>query len=132
VKKIDEAVDNRLREIKRLKAIATNASKPLSPVPPARGQRDKIADITTKIVDFQEDINRQIDYLVNLKSDIASEICQLSDEWAIKILSMRYIEGKEWREIESELNVSRAYMFNIHKRGLCEYGNVLKKIQENR
>lgn len=126
VSKVDKLIDNKLREIDRLKEIATSVSKPLLPNIPRTGNSDKIGTIITKTVDYQEDVTAQIDYYIDLKKDIVAEIEAIESEEAMQLLYYRYIDGKTWKEIEVDMSISRAWMFKLHAIALMEYGSRLK------
>lgn len=125
VGKIDRLINNKLREIDRLKEIATSVSNPLSPNLAKSGNNDKIATIITKIIDYQEDVAAQIDYYIDLKKQIVAEIESIESVEAMQLLYLKYIDGKTWKEIEIDMQISRAWMFRLHGIALIKYGSRL-------
>ena len=125
VGKIDRLINNKLREIDRLKEIATSVSNPLSPNLAKSGNNDKIATIITKIIDYQEDVAAQIDYYIDLKKQIVAEIESIESVEAMQLLYLKYIDGKTWKEIEIDMQISRAWMFRLHGIALIKYGSSL-------
>lgn len=125
VGKIDRLINNKLREIDRLKEIATSVSNPLSPNIARSGNNDKIATIITKIIDYQEDVAAQIDYYIDLKKQIVAEIESIESVEAMQLLYLKYIDGKTWKEIEIDMQISRAWMFRLHGIALIKYGSRL-------
>ena len=123
--KIDRLINNKLREIDRLKEIATSISNPLSPNLTRSGNDDKIGTIITKIIDYQEDVAAQIDYYIDLKKQIVAEIELIESVEAMQLLYLKYIDGKTWKEIEIDMQISRAWMFRLHGIALIEYGSRL-------
>lgn len=123
VGKIDRLINNKLREIDRLKEIATSVSNPLSPNLAKSGNNDKIATIITKIIDYQEDVAAQIDYYIDLKKQIVAEIESIESVEAMQLLYLKYIDGKTWKEIEIDMQISRAWMFRLHGIALIKYGS---------
>lgn len=125
VGKIDRLINNNLREIDRLKEIATSVSNPLSPNLARSGNDDKIGTIITKIIDYQEDVAAQIDYYIDLKKQIVAEIESIESVEAMQLLYLKYIDGKTWKEIEIDMQISRAWMFRLHGIALIKYGSRL-------
>ena len=125
VGKIDRLINNKLREIDKLKEIATSVSNPLSPNLSRSGNDDKIATIITKIIDYQEDVAAQIDYCIDLKKQIVAEIESIESVEAMQLLYLKYIDGKMWKEIEIDMQISRAWMFRLHGIALIKYGSRL-------
>ena len=125
VGKIDRLINNKLREIDRLKEIATSVSNPLSPNLARSGNDDKIGTIITKIIDYQEDVAAQIDYYIDFKKQIVAEIESIESVEAMQLLYLKYIDGKTWKEIEIDMQISRAWMFRLHGIALIKYGSRL-------
>ena len=125
VGKIDRLINNKLKEIDRLKEIATSVSNPLSPNLAKSGNDDKIGTIITKIIDYQEDVAAQIDYYIDLKKQIEAEIESIESVEAMQLLYLKYIDGKTWKEIEIDMQISRAWMFRLHGIALIKYGSRL-------
>lgn len=125
VGKIDRLINNKLKEIDRLKEIATSVSNPLSPNLARSGNDDKIGAIITKIIDYQEDVAAQIDYYIDLKKQIVAEIESIESVEAMQLLYLKYIDGKTWKEIEIDMQISRAWMFRLHGIALIKYGSRL-------
>ena len=125
VGKIDRLINNKLREIDRLKEIATSVSNPLSPNLARSGNDDKIGTIITKIIDYQEDVAAQIDYYIDFRKQIVAEIESIESVEAMQLLYLKYIDGKTWKEIEIDMQISRAWMFRLHGIALIKYGSRL-------
>lgn len=125
VGKIDRLIDNKLREIDRLKEIATSVSNPLSPNLGVSGNSDKIGAIITKIVDCKENVAAQINHYIDFKKQIVAEIESIESVEAMQLLYLKYIDGKTWKEIEIDMQISRAWMFRLHGIALIKYGSRL-------
>ncbi len=69
---------SKLEQVESLNALATKATSTLSDMPksPNRGS-SKLEDTIVKIIDLQEEINRDIDKLVDLKKEIVRTIKRL-------------------------------------------------------
>ena len=77
--------------------------------------RDKIGELTAKIVDLETEINDEIDALVDLEREIRGCISKLTNENQRVVLEMKYINGRTLDSIAKQLNYSLANIKTIHK-----------------
>ena len=90
--------------------------------------RAESADGTvTKIAVMQEEINRDIDELVDLKAEITRRIRQLSKPEYQTVLELRYLCFMTWEEIGDRMRYSMPYLFKLHTRALEELGKDLEE-----
>ena len=68
------------------------------------GPKDSMTAIVDKIVDFEADINRNIDKLVDLKRKITDLIRKIPDQNQQALLIGRYVSRKEWIVLADEIN----------------------------
>ena len=87
------------------------------PKNPNRGT-SKLEDTIVKIIDLQEEINRDVDKLVDLKKKIANSIFALKDKEEQTVLEKRYLCFESWEKIAVDMNYSIQYCFNIHRNAL--------------
>lgn len=78
----------------------------------------RLEDTVVKIVDLQEEINRDIDSLVDLKRDIVRTIKSVQNPEYQIILELRYLCFKTWEEIAVQMNCSIDNVFKIRKNAL--------------
>ncbi len=86
-----------------LYALMTTGTAKLSRVPGGSRNNRSLEDTMAKYVMLEEEIDRQIDALVDLKEEIRSVIEQLPDETEKLVLEMHYLENKEFADIGKEL-----------------------------
>ena len=67
-----------------------------------------------KIVDMQNEINREIDNLVDLKREVRGKINQLDDNRYVLILTEYYINGKTWEKVAEDNNFSDRHVRRLH------------------
>ena len=89
---LDKRINSKLEQVESLNALATKATTTLSDMPksPNRGS-SKLEDTIVKIVDLQEEINRDIDKLVDLKAEMVGTIKQIQNKELQVILEKRYL-----------------------------------------
>jgi len=112
---LDMSIDSKLELLSKLNSLATKATATLSDMPhsPNRGS-SSLEDTICKIIDLQDEINRDVDALVDLKRDIINLINNLvNDEYKV-ILEKRYLSFMTWEEIMVTMNYGRSQTFKIH------------------
>lgn len=115
---LDKEIDRKLEEKERLIALACRVAPELSLEPKGGGSIYKSSDIVAKIVDLEAEINADIDELINLKKDIENKINQLDSPRERLLLKYRYIDGKQWSEIVSDMGYAWAQVHRIHRRAI--------------
>lgn len=71
-----------------------------------------------EIVDYEEEINRDIRELCKLQIAIGKAIDAVEDVNCSLVLSKRYILMKDWEQIAEEMNYSKKHIHRLHKKGL--------------
>ena len=116
---LDKRINSKLEQVESLNALATKATSTLSDMPksPNRGS-SKLEDTIVKIVDLQEEINRDIDKLVDLKAEMVGTIKQIQNKELQVILEKRYLCFESWEKIAVEMNYSIQHIFRLHSKAL--------------
>lgn len=82
---------------------------------------NRYEELFAKISEKEDEINKKVDDLVDLKIRICEQINELSDDVHISILYERYIEMKSWNTIADDLGYNPRYLFHIHGAALNEF-----------
>lgn len=116
---LDKRINSKLEQVESLNTLATKATSTLSDMPksPSRGT-SRLEETIVKIIDLQEEINRDIDKLVDLKREIANSIFALKDKEEQTVLEKRYLCFESWEKIAVDMDYSIQYCFNIHRNAL--------------
>ena len=90
--RLDQRINSKLEQVMSLRDLATKATSTLSDVAPS-GTRNvhRMEDIIVKIVDLENEINRDIDNLVDLKREMVSVIKAVTDPELQTLLELRYL-----------------------------------------
>lgn len=119
---IDQRIDTKLEQVMSLREAATKATATLSDMPrPDSPNVRSMEDTIVKIVDLEDEINRDIDRLVDLKAEARRLIGQVKEPDQQLVLELRYLCYKPWSEIMVELGCSEPTVYRLH-------GEALKKI----
>ena len=89
------------------------------------GPKDSMTAIVDKIVDFEADINRNIDKLVDLKRKITDLIRKIPDQNQQALLIGRYVSRKEWIVLAAEMNYCIQNLYKIHGKALLDRKSVV-------
>lgn len=117
--RLDKRIDSKIEQLKSLNLLATKCTSTLSDMPKSQSiSNSRLEDTVVKIVDLQEEINRDIDSLVDLKRDIVRTIKSVQNPEYQIILELRYLCFKTWEEITVQMNCSIDNVFKIRKNAL--------------
>ena len=119
--RLDQRINSKLEQVMSLRDLATKATSTLSDVAPS-GTRNvhRMEDIIVKIVDLENEINRDIDNLVDLKREMVSVIKAVTDPELQTLLELRYLCFKSWEQIAVEMEYSIQHIFRLHDKSLRE------------
>lgn len=116
---LDMRINNKIQQVESLNELATSATSALSGMPHSPNKAtSKMADAVCKIVDLQEEINRDIDTLVDLKREISTTIKGVPDTELQTILEKRYLCFQTWEKIAVDMGYSIDNVFKMHKKAL--------------
>lgn len=113
IKKNIEKLEERLADLRAV-AVKTPDIIKIQGVPHAG---DKTADIVSKIVDLEREIEQQLEKYYECIRRIEKAIEKLPAREAL-LIRLRYIENKNWYEIAYEMNYSWRQVHNIHAEAL--------------
>lgn len=124
----DSRINTKLEELHHLKEMVLRITPTLKDdvVSGGGGSQDKLADAVTKIVDLEEEVNRDIDRYVSAKQEISNTLEKISDPDQLQVLHKRYVQYKTWEQIACEMNMSYRNVCYIHGKGLQSVNQILK------
>ena len=123
----DSHINTKLEDLHQLKEMVTKITPTLKDdVVSGGGNQDKLGDAIAKIVDLEEEVNRDIDSYVNAKQEISNTFEKISDPDQLQVLHKRYVQYKTWEQIACEMNMSYRNVCYIHGKGLQSVNQILK------
>lgn len=125
----DAQIKNKCDEIANLRSMAMSVTATLRPDggSPSGGVSDKVGNSVAKIVDMQQEINRDIDRFIDYKKEVLSLIDKIKSPDEIRLLHLRYFQYKPWEEIAVIMNYTYRNVCYIHSRALQSVGKLLEK-----
>lgn len=125
IKWYDVLIDSKLEEMERLNDLVRRITPSMSGAA-GGGNGDKLGDTVAKIVDLQDEINRNIDDFVNLKSEAATMMEQIKQPEYYHVLHKRYVLFQTFERISNDMGYSYRTVLNLHGRALQAFEKVLK------
>ena len=104
---LDQRIDAKIAQVASLNELATKCTATLTGMPrnPNHGG-STMADAVCKIIDLQEEINRDIDRLVDLKREIVEVIKSVDNTEYQILLEKRYLCFHTWEQIAVDMHYS--------------------------
>lgn len=118
---LDQSINSKIQQLGQLNDLATKATSVLTGMPrnPSSGT-SQMADTVVKIIDLQNEINRDIDTLVDLKADIMRLIRSVSCREYQTILEKRYLCFFSWEKIAAAMDYDIRWLYRLHGKALEE------------
>lgn len=118
--RIDQRINSKLEQIVSLRELATKATSTLSDTPPS-GTRNvhSMEGIIVKMIDLEDEINRDIDTLVDLKREIMDIVKKINNPEHQTLLELRYLCFKTWEQIAVDMGYSIQNAYKIHDRAIA-------------
>ena len=117
--RLDQRINCKIDQLADLNDLAKKATSTLTGMPHNPNKDvSSLENTIVKIVDLQEEINRDIDRLVDLKREIRDAIEKVEDIDYRFLLEKRYLCWASWPEIAMEMNVSCRLLFQLHTEAL--------------
>jgi len=121
---LDMRIKSKLQQIDSLNELATNCSSVLTGMPRNPSPSTScMADAICKIIDLQNEINRDIDTLVDLKKEIMGVIKAVVNPEHQTLLEKRYLCFLSWEKIAVDMGYDLRYTHKLHIRALEECKN---------
>ena len=118
--RLDQKINSDIEEVARLREMAGSISSPVlgEKVQASRSGDAPFVRVVEKILALEEKINREINTLVDLKSQMRDVIAAVSDTDERMVLRYRYIHNLTWEQIGDELNADRTTVYRWHNLAL--------------
>lgn len=119
--RLDQRINSKIEQVASLNELATKCTSTLTGMPrnPNRAN-STMADAVGKIIDLQNEINRDIDRLVDLKREIVTVIKAIQNPEYQTLLEKRYLCFLTWEKIAVDMGYDLRWLYRIHKRALDE------------
>lgn len=84
-----------------------------------------LEDSVIRLMEAEEEINREVDQFVDTKMDISKTIAMVRNENYRLILEKRYLCFMTWEQISLDMNYTNRWLRKMHDRALDVVGRIL-------
>lgn len=126
---LDMQINSKQEQADTLRARARSVSSPIIGTDTHSGNgrhSDPIGEITQKIVDLEQEINRDIDQLVDIQTEIRTVISRISDDVLRTLLEKKYLNCKSLELIAVEMSYSYRQICRLHGKALNAVKDVIE------
>lgn len=117
-RRLNQRIDRLLEEQSRWRERALKITPTLSQAPGGGGSGSPIERPMDKVLEIDEEINREIDELQIVRQEIRATLNQLEDENLKLLMEYRYIDGMTWEQIAVKMHYSYMQICRLHGRAL--------------
>ena len=116
---LDARINSKIEQVSRLHELATKATSTLSDMPGSATRNiHRMEDTIIKIIDLENEINKEIDRLVDLKTEMTRVISSVQNIEYQRLLELRYLCFRSWKQIADEMGYSKQHIFRLHNDAL--------------
>lgn len=117
-RRLNQRIDRLLEEQSRWREMALKITPVLSQTPGGGESGSPIERPMDKVLEIDEEINREIDELQIVRQEIRAALNQLEDENLKLLMEYRYIDGLTWEQIAVKMNYSYMQICRLHGKAL--------------
>lgn len=123
---LDQQIQAKVNEIQRLNDLATHMTAVMSDMPKAQGgSTSRMEDTIVKIVDYENEIQSDLDRMITLKQEINESIRKIPETEYQLVLQERYLQMYPWEDIALDINRKVRWVQVIHGRALEQLQKIL-------
>ena len=121
--RLDQRINSKIEQIASLNRLATKCTSTITGMPRnPSASTSTMADVISKIVDLEAEINADIDKLVDLKREMVSVIKAVDNAEYQTLLELRYLCFHTWEQISVEMGYNIRHLYRLHD-------EAIKKVQ---
>ena len=126
---VSKIIDSKERQLSQLKRYCTTIkSFDYSKEKINGGKKQDFSDTVDKIIDLENEINKDIDDLIDKKTKMNEFIKSVLSGNEYAVIQMRYFEELNWLEIAIKLNYTEINIYKIHGKALFKLNKVYSKL----
>ena len=117
---LDRRINSKLNQLEVWRSRLGKLTPTLSEMPGGGGSiyKSKDLDLIDKIVDIEDELDKEIDELILIKDQIRDAINSLDDDREKTLMQYRYIDGMKFEWIASTMEYHWRSIHKIHVRAL--------------
>lgn len=117
--RLDQRISSKIQQVDSLNGLARKVSSTITGMPKGSDYAScTMADVITKIIDLQAEINSDIDRLVDLNREMVTVIKAVGNVELQTLLEFRYLCFKSWEQIAVEMDCTVRNVHLLHSAAL--------------
>ena len=117
--RLDQRINSKLQQIDSLRGLTQKVTQSYDNEVVSRTRNvSSLEDAIIRLMEAEEELNRQIDQLVDTKIEIGKLIEKVHNESYRLLLEKRYLCFLAWDQIAAAMHYSRRWVLNKHERAL--------------
>ncbi|MBQ9252971.1 MAG: hypothetical protein IJ188_10095 [Clostridia bacterium] len=126
VRRLDQRIDQKLRFRAQLRDLSLRITgDPFAR--PGSGAEDSRMAARDRMMDLDQEIDREVDHLVNLKNEIWAVLDRIENPEVALILDDLYLNGCTARAAAERSGYSLRYLYKLRRWGLMEVDRILRE-----
>ena len=119
---INKQIGKKLQQLESLREMATSTTGSISDMPHSSSpDLQRIEGVLARIVDLENEVERDNEVLQDARLAVANEIANLDDGAHIRVMTKRYIELKDWKRVGQELGIGERWALKQHRAALQRF-----------
>lgn len=117
--RLDQRINSKLQQVETLRSLTQRVTVAYGGEVVSHTRNvTSMQDTIVRLMQAEEELNREIDRLVDLKAEIAGVIGQVRNESYRLILEKRYLCFQTWAQIGDDLHYTRRWLLTKHERAV--------------
>ena len=128
IKRMDVMIDGMIRERDQLRGMRYKITQQLNPVRVSGGGTNEgFTGASNRLLDLEEEINREVDRFADLKQEAGDMLKRLEDTKHYEVLHRHYILFESFEKIAVDMGYTYRNICYLHGRALQVFQKVLDK-----
>lgn len=128
IKRMDTIIDGMVKERDQLRGMRYKITQVLNPVKVSGGgMNEGFTGASDRLLDLEEEINREVDRFADLKQEAGDMLKRLEDPKHYEVLHRHYILYESFERIAADMSYTYRNICYIHGRALQVFQRVLDK-----
>lgn len=126
--RLDQRINSKLEQLEVMRSLTQRVTSTFGGEHVSHTRNvTSLQDSILRLMEAEEELNRDIDALVDLKMDIAANIAKVRNDNERLLLEKRYLCFKTWEEIAVDMHYTTRWVRKVHDRALDVMEKILKE-----
>ena len=127
MKDMAEEIRSNLKVLEEVKSQAYKVNSILNGLPFGKKVSDKVGEGAIKLVELEEELKEAAERYNEMSAKVIRKINKMKKVREKNILKLRYIVGRSFESIARIMQVSKSWIFQLHREALMSYEKIYKQ-----